>query len=185
MEKMDPTVTLHIYHLPSGWKYLNQAMEFWGCGAFHLGVEVYGKEYSFQASQHEFVDGIQPCKPKMCRGYIFERSLQLGPTMLEPKQVNDLINRMRKEYSARDYDLYTRNCCHFSNHFCKELGVDSVPPEFFALSEAARKAKGAVCAIDQSRKDVLGALSAWMLSPFQACCVSHADVSAEFEAETI
>ena len=51
-------------------------------------------------------------------------------------EVNDILDRMEKEWEGLSYDLLKKNCCHFSDAFLIELGVKPCPRWVLNLADA-------------------------------------------------
>lgn len=123
-------VTLHIYDLSPSFVYPNTVGRALGTGAFHVGVEIYGNEWTFTGS-----DGVIRTKPKREWGtHVYRESLEMGRTKLSESEVKNLCLRMRKRWRAPNYELYTRNCCHFSNELCINLSVGPIPTWLTSLA---------------------------------------------------
>eukprot|EP00419_Tripos_fusus_P001381 CAMPEP_0172671312 /NCGR_PEP_ID=MMETSP1074-20121228/10836_1 /TAXON_ID=2916 /ORGANISM="Ceratium fusus, Strain PA161109" /LENGTH=403 /DNA_ID=CAMNT_0013488337 /DNA_START=30 /DNA_END=1238 /DNA_ORIENTATION=+ len=144
-EPSKANVYLHIYDV-SGEGVLAQVNEVFrgiGTGAFHAGVEVLGQEWSYgQAQRGE--SGIIVCKPRRNLCHRFRESLHMGQTPLSDEQVRDLLDKMHGEWLGADYDLLSRNCCHFSDDFCRRLGVGSAPDWLTNLAGAGAVVRSGV-----------------------------------------
>merc|ERR1712007_114849 len=46
-----------------------------------------------------------------------------------------LIKQVEAAWPSADYDLLTRNCCHFAAFLCSRLGVKGVPDWVMRLSD--------------------------------------------------
>jgi len=115
--------TLHIYDLCGELVIPNTIGRALGTGAFHVGVEVYGEEWTFNAG-----DGVTKHMPKKCWGsHVYRESIQMGTTELSRQDVHNLCFRMWKRWKAPCYNLYSRNCCHFADSLCINLGVGPMP----------------------------------------------------------
>jgi len=138
-------VFLHIYDV-SGEGVVAQVNEVFrgiGTGAFHAGVEVLGQEWSYgQAPRGE--SGIILCKPRRNPCHRFRESLHMGQTTLSDEQVRVLLAQMHGEWLGADYDLLSRNCCHFSDAFCRRLGVGSAPDWLTNLAGAGAVVRSGV-----------------------------------------
>jgi len=120
-------VTLHCYDYFSSdeGQAFNGVLRQLGTGAFHCGVEVYDKEYSYRG-RHGPGSGVFAVRPKTaCRS--FRESVPMGHTTLSESQVLGLLEALMTEWQGNRYDLLKRNCCHFCNEFCTRLGVGSIP----------------------------------------------------------
>eukprot|EP00928_Gymnodinium_smaydae_P053872 TRINITY_DN37773_c0_g1_i1.p1 TRINITY_DN37773_c0_g1~~TRINITY_DN37773_c0_g1_i1.p1 ORF type:complete len:333 (+),score=71.35 TRINITY_DN37773_c0_g1_i1:117-1001(+) len=97
-------------------------------GAFHTGVEVYGREWSFGMTLEEGITGVTWNPPGQNPDHTFRETLSMGYTSFSSTQVERLIEVMMQEWRGSSYQLLTRNCHHFSDEFCKRLGVVGLPP---------------------------------------------------------
>merc|ERR1712232_23529 len=95
-------------------------------GAFHSGVEVYGREWSFGLTECDG-SGITWCTPGQHPDHHFRETLAMGCTRLSAREVVQVIKEMELEWTGRSYRLLTRNCHNFSDAFCERLGVSSMP----------------------------------------------------------
>mmetsp|Transcript_114172 Transcript_114172/g.368870 ORF Transcript_114172/g.368870 Transcript_114172/m.368870 type:complete len:254 (-) Transcript_114172:54-815(-) len=105
-----------------------------GTGAFHAGVEVYGREWSFGFTEEGA--GVFCCPPRGCGAHAYREALAMGFTNLTEEEVDELIEQLKEEWPGMDYDLLHRNCCHFSSTLCQRLGVGPVPPWVTNLAAA-------------------------------------------------
>lgn len=126
-----PEVLLHVYEvgqLPGPVHGLLAAMN---TGAFHVGVEIYGIEYSYGLSvDPRRVCGLEASRePRKHPLHKYRNTIRLGPTHLNTQQVEQKVREMGPQWLGRDYDTIRRNCVTFAEHFCRELGT-SPPPEF-------------------------------------------------------
>lgn len=96
-------------------------------GAFHTGVEVYGREWSFGMTMDDVSTGITWNAPGQNTDHSFRETLSMGYTTLSQMQVQQLIKDMKWAWRGCTYNLLTRNCHHFSDTFCQRLGVMGVP----------------------------------------------------------
>jgi len=106
-----------------------------GTGAFHAGVEVFSKEWSYgyaiQGSQ-----GVYHCKPRSNDRHRYRESVAMGGTCMTEVEVISLIQDMRSVWVGTDYEILTRNCCHFADAFCRRLGVGPAPRWLMHLAGA-------------------------------------------------
>lgn len=98
-----------------------------GHGAFHTGVEVYGREWSFGMTFDERATGVTWNSPGANTDHHFRETLSMGYTKLSSSEVLKLIERMKVEWKGASYQLLTRNCHHFSDVFSQRLGVGAIP----------------------------------------------------------
>merc|ERR1719210_780331 len=110
---------------------------------FHVGVEVYGWEWSYGYVPGGMRrSGVFVCAPKVTRqGY--RQSIALGRTCLSMAQVRDLVHSMRKEWLGEHYDPLRHNCGHFSEAFAGKLCVEPLPHWVVNLAEAGSAVKRA------------------------------------------
>mmetsp|Transcript_11349 Transcript_11349/g.40247 ORF Transcript_11349/g.40247 Transcript_11349/m.40247 type:complete len:266 (-) Transcript_11349:118-915(-) len=126
-------VTLHVYSLGRlEWlKVANAALRSLGTGAFHVGLEVYGLEWSF-----EQLSGIGCSWPGAEVGHCYMESIVLGSTQLSYREVLETIQHLRESgWTGCDYNTLEHNCCHFADALSHRLGVGPIPS--FVLSLAA------------------------------------------------
>jgi len=121
-------VTLHLYDfLTSGeGQALNGVLRQLGTGAFHCGVEVYGKEWSFRGRSSPGGSGVFWIHPKSA-SKSYRESVQMGKTSMSEEDVQRLLRMLMKQWPSNNYDILKRNCCHFSDQFCQRLGVGNIP----------------------------------------------------------
>lgn len=131
------SVTVHIYDVShsKAVKTVNNALSKVGTGAFHAGVAVYGREWSFGCTENGGT-GIGACQPGQCEAHSYIKALPMGDTALGPGDVLQLLNHLAEEWQGADYDLLRCNCCHFASEFCRQLGVDPLPGWVLNLAEA-------------------------------------------------
>lgn len=107
---------------------VNDVLQHLGGGAYHAGVEIYCKEYSFGGGfSHK--SGVNCCQPKRNSAHRYRKGIRMGTTIMSEDQVKLVIAKLEEseEWRECDYDLLRRNCCHFCNTLCQKLGVGSVP----------------------------------------------------------
>lgn len=124
-------VTLNIYDLgeSSQVKTLNRFLQRFGTGAFHCGVEVFGREWSYSdmGDGPNAWTGVFGCLPKRCEDHTFSSSVDMGRTFLRESQMKSLLTLLREEWFSREYDAIHHNCCHFCDELCVRLGVGNIP----------------------------------------------------------
>eukprot|EP00397_Hematodinium_sp_SG-2012_P021063 GEMP01021737.1.p1 GENE.GEMP01021737.1~~GEMP01021737.1.p1 ORF type:complete len:194 (+),score=32.02 GEMP01021737.1:181-762(+) len=96
-----------------------------GMGAFHVGVQVYGKEWSYGRSDED--SGVRFSPPGMHPHHTFREQVYLGPTRYTPDELRSLIIAMQNQWQGPDYDVLVHNCCHFAEALVDELGVSRIP----------------------------------------------------------
>eukprot|EP00746_Dinoflagellata_sp_MGD_P164427 gnl/MRDRNA2_/MRDRNA2_93045_c0_seq1.p1 gnl/MRDRNA2_/MRDRNA2_93045_c0~~gnl/MRDRNA2_/MRDRNA2_93045_c0_seq1.p1 ORF type:complete len:331 (-),score=55.60 gnl/MRDRNA2_/MRDRNA2_93045_c0_seq1:108-1100(-) len=105
-------------------------------GAFHSGVEVYGKEWAFGMTS-DASTGVCYGTPRQHQQHTYRETLEMGYTHLSAKEVSAIVNEMMYEWMGYTYDVFTRNCHHFSEEFCQRLGVGHIPPWLNALATSS------------------------------------------------
>lgn len=96
-------------------------------GAFHTGVEVYGREWCFGMTFDDFSTGITSNAPAQNPDHTFRETLSMGYTSLSPREVAQLLDGMKHEWKGKNYNVLSKNCHHFSDAFSAELGVAKLP----------------------------------------------------------
>jgi len=96
-------------------------------GAFHVGVEVNNQEWCFGYSNSDTKPGVACVMPKRHPNHHFRQTVFLDYTNLTAEDVAAVIGDLMEEYPGPDYDLLSRNCCHFADDFCCRLGVGHIP----------------------------------------------------------
>ncbi|KFK29811.1 hypothetical protein AALP_AA7G181900 [Arabis alpina] len=97
-----------------------------GIGIYHSGLEVHGVEYGYGA--HEAPSsGIFEVEPKKCPGFTFRKSILVGETEMNAKEVRTFMLKLAEEYKGNNYHIITRNCNHFCNQVCLKLTQKSIP----------------------------------------------------------
>merc|ERR1719221_784072 len=73
-------------------------------------------------------------------------------TMLSKHDVRQFVELLEIEWLGRDYDLLSRNCCHFSDTFCRGLGVGPLPAWVMNLAgTGASLLNGVVTAVESAQ----------------------------------
>ena len=100
-------------------------------GAYHTGVEIAGREYSFS------MEGISAGLPKRCpAGVTYHSQIEMGRTS---KNVHSTITSLRSRFPRGSYDILTKNCNVFSEALCKELVGKSIPSWINRLARTGNK----------------------------------------------
>lgn len=122
-------VRLNIYNIAESdvLAGVNDVLHAVGTGAFHAGVEVYSSEWSFGNTPGPTRSGIFRTPPRTCDDHKFRESIVMGETSLSEKEVHAIIGGLAPRWDANSYDLLRRNCCHFADALCIQLGVGPVP----------------------------------------------------------
>lgn len=125
--------TLHIYDLgPVSKWFLNNwsQKEF---GAFHVGLEVLGVEWSFQAMldcESDEMTGVMCHTPKCHPRHVYRESVHLGNSPLCANQICNVLARLEREWPARSYHFLTHNCTDFAEALSQALDVPTPFPRW-------------------------------------------------------
>lgn len=119
-------VILHVYQCDQWTGWLNK---WWlkdsEMPIYHLGVEVYGEEWSFlyfeDCWHDESVSGVIRCQPKHMADFEYQESINLGLTTLGEDEVDDILLRLHQDYPACSYHLTRRNCLTFAEELTRKL----------------------------------------------------------------
>lgn len=143
----NPQVVLNIYDLGQNphIRTLNRCLQPFSAGAFHCGVEVYGLEWSFSDTEGGEGLGVFCSKPRCCEGHGFHESVPLGPTKLTHVEVWQILQMLMSSWVPAQYNVLSRNCCHFCEEFCTRLMVGPVPARIMRLAGVGADVKAACC----------------------------------------
>jgi hypothetical protein len=152
-------VILHIYDVSVDERVqaVNEAFRAIGAmsGAFHAGVEVLGREWSFGYSLRD--SGVTFCDPKCNPNHRYREAIPMGTISLTSKEVLDIISELSEQWPGNHYDLLTRNCCHFADKLCGRFGLGPIPDWVTHLAGAATTLVNRVSAARDAMHDVVGA----------------------------
>lgn len=134
-------VALSVYEL-HGTSALNFVTSSAGIGgAYHVGVEVYGLEWSFGGA--DLGTGIYMVHVGESSLGNFHSRIPLGKTRKTPEQVLDILAEFRRTWRGNEYHLLARNCAHFSVAFSTRLGFRNQPDWINAFANAGAGWTGA------------------------------------------
>lgn len=117
-------VAVNIYDLGEEWLGLNNLFSevLPIGGAFHVGVEAHGVEWSFGS------DGISCIKPRCKQNHIYRETIDVGVTRCNPQQVAFLVYQvMSPHWNGHEYDMLKKNCCMFCRELVKRLCGNDIP----------------------------------------------------------
>jgi len=141
-------VLLHVYHLDPCTGYLNNAfLKLNDLGMYHCGIEVKGDEWSFGFYEDSWndpsVSGVHCCRPKHMIGYEYQETVNLGPTPLSNRQVQQVLASVQDAWPACSYHIVHRNCVTFAEDIAGLLQVPEPFPTWTkgALDFTARNAR--------------------------------------------
>lgn len=133
-------ITVHVYDV-SRIVLLNKVLKPMGSGAFHVGLEVLGKEWSYTGAGGG--TGVFQCRPQKCPGHVYRDSVSMGQAFTSEEELGNMIKLLEDEWQSSGYDTLTKNCCHFVDDFSQRLGVGSIPAWLTHLAGVGRVAKDA------------------------------------------
>jgi len=121
-----PLVVLNVYDLDKNWLKMNgllcDALQLGG--AFHVGVEIFGNEWSFGT------EGVGYSHARHHDVHVYRQSIPLGYTKYNAEKVTEIIDDMASSggWRGETYDILFKNCCSFAREFCcNMLGRDKIP----------------------------------------------------------
>jgi len=134
---------------------INQALRAVGTGAFHVGVEVYGSEWSY--GYVESGTGVLYSEPEACSKHRFRESMAAGTTSLSQEEVVNIIAELSQDWLGCDYDFLRKNCVSFSEVMLEKLGAGPIPAWVSNLAGAGADASatllaGATTLLDPSQQ---------------------------------
>jgi len=104
---------------------INHALMAVGTGVFHVGVEVYGTEWSY--GYDESGTGVFYVEPGASSKNHFREALNVGTTNLSREQVMHIIGGLAGEWLGCDYDCLRKNCASFAVVLVEKLGAGRIP----------------------------------------------------------
>ena len=84
-------------------------------GAYHVGIEVCGLEWSYGSADHG--TGVFFVIPQSSSIGTFKESIFLGETSLSLDDILQQLKRMASAWQGSDYHILTKNCLRFSQAF--------------------------------------------------------------------
>jgi hypothetical protein len=126
--KQSLPVVLNVYRINE-----NSFLGLLGVKIFHTAIEYDKTEYSFGYLNDNKISGVFDIKPMSFEDGLYVESIQLGN--VNRREFFNKMEKIKKEYLAKSYNLLTKNCNHFTNDFIKLLfGKDkSVPGKYTTL----------------------------------------------------
>lgn len=121
-------VVLNVYEL-TAFEQVNRLMatEFFPIGgALHVGVEVYGREWSYNGGDGPGA-GVRCEVPRSNCLHRFREALPLAKTPLSDGEVALVIGELVESWQPKDYHWLHRNCLAFANELCQRLQVGRIP----------------------------------------------------------
>lgn len=109
-------VVLNIYHVTTA----NRFLEFLGFGLYHTSVAVYGIEYSYGGHEEQLPGTVIDYKGNSA-GLVLKESLPVGQTYYLRQEVTSIVERYGSFWYGCDYDPFSKNCNHFTEHLIRTL----------------------------------------------------------------
>jgi len=117
---MSENVYLNVYDYNS----INKLTDFLGLGFYHLGIEIYGTEYSFNQNE-----GIFTVIPKGYSDYPYRETIYLGSTNKSYYEYYNIIIKLKNEFNSESFDSINNNSVHFCTSLSNQLEL-SIPDKF-------------------------------------------------------
>jgi len=117
IENIGEPVILNIYDMHK----INNCLWKIGLGIYHSGVEIYGKEYSYNSN-----NGIFYIKPKSIKGQLRTQIL-LGKTFKSQIEIEEILNILKEEFTPEKYNNKSNNSNYFSNKFVGKILNKNIP----------------------------------------------------------
>jgi len=102
-------------------------------GVFHVGVEVLGVEFCFQAMEGSSSTDVEDDKtgltwhyPRSHPRHVFRESVSLGVSRMQAGEMQGLLKQLEAQWPARLYNPISRNCVDFAEHFV--VGLHTTEP---------------------------------------------------------
>mmetsp|Transcript_174255 Transcript_174255/g.423911 ORF Transcript_174255/g.423911 Transcript_174255/m.423911 type:complete len:249 (-) Transcript_174255:105-851(-) len=140
----DAQVYLNVYDLNEDWLRANNLFrDFLKIGgAFHTGVELYGREWSYGQ------EGVSSSQPRAHAVHIYRTSVPMGMTSQSRAEVLQFLEQeVMPRWQGGDYDILRRNCCSFADFLCSRLVQKHIPgwvTRFPKVASAASRGFGKV-----------------------------------------
>ncbi|CAM9776904.1 unnamed protein product, partial [Choristocarpus tenellus] len=87
-----------------------------GLGAYHSGVEIGGREYTFAGG-----GGIFDHSPREAPNARFREAVKMGTYQGGTSELNRALDALREEFALHRYNVLSRNCNSFSSALCEQL----------------------------------------------------------------
>jgi len=110
-------------------------------GVYHVGVQIYGREWGYGGTEDPGISGVSSCLPRFNYQHTYKCTIDLGATILNEVEVKSMIMQLQSSlvWEGINYDLLHQNCLHFANVLCRNLGVRRIPHWLDRFGRAAVK----------------------------------------------
>lgn len=98
-----------------------------GFGAYHTGIQIFGKEFFFAGGPGQSGSGVHEQTPKVSppgSQWTFSEQIDLGRTDLTDNEVRTVLSKSRNDFPASTYNIMQRNCNHFTELICHRVNVE-------------------------------------------------------------
>eukprot|EP00420_Gonyaulax_spinifera_P032941 CAMPEP_0197881216 /NCGR_PEP_ID=MMETSP1439-20131203/8779_1 /TAXON_ID=66791 /ORGANISM="Gonyaulax spinifera, Strain CCMP409" /LENGTH=303 /DNA_ID=CAMNT_0043500813 /DNA_START=51 /DNA_END=962 /DNA_ORIENTATION=+ len=152
-------VRLHVYDytgkpVVSG---ANAVLHAVGSGAYHVGVEVHGQEWSYRRTE-DGSSGVFSRPPRESDEHTYREAERMGRTELSQREVDTLLQELSQEWLGRDYSLLRQNSGHFCNELCRQLGVGPLPDWVMSLASRGATVEDTVQQVKSDVQALSGAV---------------------------
>lgn len=117
---MSENIYLNVYDYHS----INNFTNFLGLGFYHLGIEIYGTEYSFNKEE-----GIFTISPKNNKSFPYRETIYLGSTNKSFYDLNKILINLKDDFNINNFDLLKNNSVHFCNSLSNKFELE-IPNKF-------------------------------------------------------
>lgn len=118
---MPAAIYLNIYDTTP----LNNFLDCFSLGAYHTGLQINDTEYMFGAHE-EYETGVFTCKPKSSR-FKLRQTVFMGNSTIDEDEISEILSDLMIDYIGKSYDIFKRNCNHFTNELCLKLLNKPIP----------------------------------------------------------
>lgn len=143
------SVLLHVYDVSHGafiqllnMMLANKSSPVKCGGIFHVGVEVYGKEWVF--GYCKYGSGVSPMEPRTHPDHHFRETVEMPATGRTKSQLCAILRNLMEVYQGDSYNLFSNNCCHFADDLCRQMGSGPIPVWVYRLAGIGNIASGVV-----------------------------------------
>lgn len=124
---------LHVYEVGMLGHTIHKVLGAFGTGAYHVGVEIYGREFSYGKG-----GGVSMNDPRKHLAHQYCGTISLGQTTLSPSQVTALVEQLKVLWPSSKYHALRNNCVSFAEMFCARLGVKAPPEHVGSLAKGLK-----------------------------------------------
>merc|ERR550532_1754730 len=89
---------------------------------------------------NDYSTGVTNNEPMKNGDHTYRETLCMGYASMTQEDIQCIIVEMSYDWRGCTYDILTRNCHHFSDAFCRQLGVGRLPPWLNELADTGANA---------------------------------------------